>query len=62
MKVIINESEYRDLLEANLLLSYLESYGVDNWNGYDEAHSEFYDEINSGYIDDVLAYTEKVED
>lgn len=62
MKVIISENEYRDLLEANLLLNYLESYGVDNWNGYDEAHSEFYDEIDSGYIDDALAQTKKVED
>lgn len=62
MKVIISESEYRDLLEANLLLNYLESYGVDNWNGYDEAHAEFCNEIDYGYIDDVLAYTEKVED
>lgn len=62
MKVIISEKEYRYLLEADLLLKYLESYGVDNWDGYDEAHLEFYDEIDSGYIDDVLAYTEKVED
>lgn len=62
MNVIISESEYRNLLRANLLLKYLESYGVDNWDGYDEAHSEFYDELDSGYIDDVLAYTEKVED
>lgn len=62
MNVIISEKEYRYLLEADLLLKYLESYGVDNWDGYDEAHSEFYDELDSGYIDDVLAYTEKVED
>lgn len=62
MNVIISESEYRNLLRANLLLNYLKSHGVDNWDGYDEAHSEFYDEIDSGYIDDVLVYTEKVED
>lgn len=61
MKVVIDVEEYRDLLEANLLLSYLKSYGVDNWDGYDEAHSEFYEELEYGYIDEIIDAAEKTE-
>lgn len=59
MKVVIDVEEYKDLLEADLLLSYLRSYGVDNWDGYDDAHSEFYEELKDGYVDKIVEDTEK---
>lgn len=61
MKVVIDVDEYRDLLEADLLLSYLKSYGVDNWDGRDEAYSEFYEALEYGYIDEIIDDAEKTE-
>lgn len=35
--------EYLKILERDSIkLSYLEAYGVDNWNGYDIAMHEYY--------------------
>lgn len=38
---IINKSEYEDLLDSQLFLYCLESSGVDNWGGYEEARNEY---------------------
>lgn len=38
----ISVKEYEELLDDSIKLEYLESYGVDNWQGYDEAMREFY--------------------
>jgi hypothetical protein len=35
--VTISKKEYDELLEESKKLSALESWGVDNWSGYDEA-------------------------
>ena len=37
-KVVIDRKEYESLLEDSVWLSALKSAGVDNWEGYDEAH------------------------
>ena len=36
-KVVIDRKEYESLLEDSVWLAALESAGVDNWEGYDEA-------------------------
>ena len=38
---IIKKSEYEDLLDRQLFLYCLESSGVDNWEGYEEARNEY---------------------
>ena len=40
-KVSITFEEYRRLLRDSYFLRILESCGVDNWEGYDEATLEF---------------------
>ena len=42
--VEIPEYRYKDLLHAEMMLSCLESAGVDNWEGYEEAMT-VYDEM-----------------
>lgn len=39
--VTISKKEYDDLLADSKFLSLLEMFGVDNWEGYDEAKAEF---------------------
>ena len=39
--VTISKEEYDDLLDSQLMLSCLESAGVDNWDGYDYAIDEY---------------------
>jgi hypothetical protein len=39
--VTISKKEYEDLLDSQLWLDCLESAGVDNWGGYDEAIKEY---------------------
>ena len=41
--IIITKAEYERLLIDSSLLSALETYGVDNWEGYDEARSSIED-------------------
>jgi hypothetical protein len=36
--VTINVDRYKELLEAEALLDCLKACGVDNWNGWSEAH------------------------
>jgi hypothetical protein len=36
-KITITLQEYNDLLEASAKYWALEEYGVNNWNGYDDA-------------------------
>lgn len=38
---IVKKSDYEDLLDVQLFLNCLESSGVDNWEGYDEALNEY---------------------
>lgn len=40
-KTTIDRKRYEELLDSDLMLSILEEFGVDNWNGYDEARKEF---------------------
>lgn len=40
MKYIINESQLIDLLKDRDKLELLESYGVDNWEGYGMWHED----------------------
>lgn len=39
-KIVLTEEEYDRLVYRSDMLSYLEAYGVDNWNGYEEAMNE----------------------
>lgn len=40
--ITIPKELYNDLIKRDLELSYLESMGVDNWDGCDYAYEEFY--------------------
>ena len=40
--VTISEDYFDEILNDALFLSVLESYGVDNWDGYGYAREEFY--------------------
>ena len=40
--VTIGEKLYEELLQARGKLSALEGFGVDNWEGYDDAMGEYY--------------------
>lgn len=42
--VTIHKKVYNDLLNETYFLSCLRKFGVDNWEGYDEAISEYYGE------------------
>lgn len=39
----ISEDQLKDLIERSKILSNLEAYGVDNWDGYEEAVNEDYE-------------------
>lgn len=39
--VSIPETEYLELMQAKRFLTFLESFGVDSWDGYEEALKEF---------------------
>jgi len=43
--VTISKKEYTMLLDNNKFLLLLQTYGVDNWEGYDLASQEFNKEI-----------------
>lgn len=53
--VTIPKKEYDQLLKESLKLSMLEGYGVDNWQGYDDAMSEYYDELEKWKKEDESA-------
>lgn len=36
-QISISKSEYDSLVKDSIILSYLEQFGVDNWDGYGEA-------------------------
>jgi len=40
---LLNESEYKNLIKDHKKLSALESGGVDNWEWYDQAMEDFYE-------------------
>ena len=48
----ISEEEYRELLKDSKTLEIRREYGVDNWDGYEDAISENEDYIND--CDDIL--------
>lgn len=50
--VMVSRKEYKALLEDSCKLSYLEGFGVDNWEGYDEAMKAFRKEKRSEDEDD----------
>lgn len=39
--VTITKSKYESLLRDSSMLGFLEQYGVDNWQGYDEAKCDW---------------------
>ncbi len=41
--VEISESRYKELLAAEAKLDALEGHGVDNWEGYDDAMAQFWE-------------------
>ena len=43
-RITIGLEEYKQLKSDARFLSYLEAYGVDNWDGYSDAHKEAYPE------------------
>ena len=44
MSMTIEVDEYNELTQAQRKLTFLENYGVDNWEGYGEAMYEFWKE------------------
>lgn len=42
--ILISQKKYDELLKRSRKLNCLESFGVDNWEGYDIAMQEFYGE------------------
>jgi hypothetical protein len=42
--ITIYEDRYEELLESHKILEKLYEYGVDNWEGYDDAIREFREE------------------
>lgn len=48
----ISEEEYRELLKDSKTLEVLREYGVDNWDGYEDAINENEDYIND--CEDIL--------
>ena len=51
-KVEISESLYRELLERDNFLSALEAAGVDNWDGYEQAH-EILEQWQNEHLEDT---------
>lgn len=47
-EIKITASRYIELLRSEDLLEMLRAYGVDNWEGWDEAISAFHEEHGSG--------------
>ena len=45
----ISETRYKDLIHAELLLTLLEKYGVENWEGGKEAYTEYYHRLQEEY-------------
>ena len=45
----ISETRYKDLMHAELLLTLLEKYGVENWEGGKEAYTEYYHRLQEEY-------------
>lgn len=52
-KYILTESELHELLQARNRLEALHAYGVDNWEGYEEAINDEEYEVTD---DDLAAY------
>lgn len=46
--ITITKAEYNSLVKDSLLLGFLEENGVDNWEGYDEAMSEYHKVLKHG--------------
>ncbi len=44
--VTISKKEHDLLLDSQIFLDCLESMGVDNWGGYDEAVKEYRQQVN----------------
>lgn len=58
-KITVSEDEYNKLLDSDAKLRALEEWGVDNWNGYDDALSSYRkakeaDEELDSLIDDIV--------
>lgn len=43
-KYILTRTELEELIRDRIELSILENAGIDNWNGYDYAEEEFFEE------------------
>ena len=43
-KITISMEEYKSLKDCELWQNCMESWGVDNWSGYDEAIQEYREE------------------
>lgn len=40
-KIEVDEDTYKDLLERDIFLTYLESFGVDVWDGFEQAQERY---------------------
>jgi hypothetical protein len=40
--ILVSKERYEELLDRELLLDSLEEYGVDNWDGWDDAISSYH--------------------
>lgn len=52
--VIISMAKLRDLYETNFLFDILTGLGVDNWEGYDEALTQFDDEYSDEEFENFI--------
>jgi hypothetical protein len=44
-QITITRNQYEELVKDSILLSYLEAYGIDNWDFYSDAYKEYLQEI-----------------
>lgn len=52
--VIISMAKLRDLYETNFLFDILTGLGVDNWEGYDEALTQFDEEYSDEEFENFI--------
>lgn len=56
LRIEISEEDWNELVEARYYMQALESAGVDNWEGADNAH-EIFQEIVGEDPDNLLKYS-----
>lgn len=49
--VTISQEHYNDLWKKSLLLQCLKDFGVDNWEGYEDAYAAYEDDVENTFGD-----------